>query len=210
MKKLCLALALVMTIAFAEAQNVRKIAPNYYIAGLPGEKIERVTVDSRQKQENWCWAACIQTVLNYHDIEVTQEQIVNRSYGRLVNAPGGPRQMMRSLNGVISTPDGYKSVTSEFNSTSAKEIRNHLAQDNPLIVGLTRPGMRVGHAYVLSGLYYQTDKRGNIYPEKVVLRDPWPTSKSRVEMSWTEFVRRVNSVYEVSVKDYTGYAISRN
>lgn len=210
MRKLFLGFAFAFAALSVDAQNVRKIADNYYIAGLPATKIERVAVDSRQKQENWCWAACIQTVLNYHGVNVTQEQVVNRSYGRLVDAPGGPRQMMRSLNGVISTSDGYKLIQAEFNSTSAKEIRNHLAQDRPLIVGLSRPGLRVGHAYVMSGIYYQVDKRGNIYPDKVVLRDPWPTSKSRVEMSWKEFVSRVNSVYEIRVDDYEGYALSDN
>ena len=209
MKKLLLGLALVFAFATVDAQNVRKLDHNYYLAGLPAKKIEYYAVKDRQKQENWCWAACIQTVLNYHGLNVSQEQIVDRSYGRLVDAPGGPYEMMRSLNGVIQTGDDYKLVTAEFNSTNANEIRDHMANDEPMIVGLKQPGSRIGHAFVLSGIYYQQDRRGNVYPDKVVLRDPWPNAASRKEMMWADFVRSVNAIYEVDVQDYT-YTLTRN
>ena len=201
LKNLFLSLGLLLAWVAAGAQNVHKLGPNYYSAGLPSAKIAQYATKGKQKQENWCWAACIQTVLNYHGLGVTQEQVVERSVGDLVDVPGGPREMMRSLNGVIYSPDnGYTRVSSTFGGTSAKEIRNYLANDNPLIVGLSVPGRRVGHAYILSAIYYKQDSRGEVIPEKVVLRDPWPYSPSRQEMSWREFAQRVNSVYKVQVK----------
>ena len=186
----------------AAAQNVHQLGPNYYSAGLPSEKISQYASKGKQKHENWCWAACIQTVLNYHGLGVTQEQVVERSVGDLVDVPGGPHEMMRSLNGVIYSPEnGYTRVSATYGSTSAREIRNYLAHDNPLIVGLSVPGQRTGHAYVLSAIYYKLDNRGNVIPEKVVLRDPWPYGPSRQEISWKEFAYRVNSIYKVQVKE---------
>ena len=201
-KNLFLSFGLLLAWLASDAQNVHKLGPNYYSAGLPSQKIAQYAIKGKQKQENWCWAACIQTVLNYHGLGVTQEQVVERSVGDLVDVPGGPREMMRSLNGVIYSPDnGYTQVSSTFGGTSAKEIRNYLANDNPLIVGLSVPGRSIGHAYILSAIYYKQDSRGNVIPEKVVLRDPWPYSPSRQEMSWREFAHRVNSVYKVQVKE---------
>src|SRR5579872_4056574 len=36
---------------------------------------------SSQHNTNWCWAASIQMIFNYYGIDITQEQIVARSYG---------------------------------------------------------------------------------------------------------------------------------
>lgn len=189
--------------ASVSSQNIIQLGPNYYSAGVPSADFEFYAVD-RQRSQNWCWAACIQMVLNYHGLYVTQEDIVTRCYGSLVDRPGGALQMFTALNGwAYNVYGGISYIYTNDYPTNAAEIQGMLANNWPMIVGLNTGGP-VGHAYVLTAIYYSYtyDNWGNIngvYPDKVVLRDPWPFNPSRVEMSWTEFAMRVNSCFKVWV-----------
>jgi hypothetical protein len=78
--------------------NVQQIGPNYFVAGVNTEQFNYVAANSRQRANNWCWAACIQMVLNYHGLYITQEDIVRQCYGGLYDAPGGYEQFSVGLN----------------------------------------------------------------------------------------------------------------
>ena len=96
---------------------------------------------------------------------------------------------------------------------TSNEIVNFLSGNWPLIVGINTGG-DVGHAYVLTAIYYSigTDQYGNAVAiaDKVVLRDPWPGSVSRQEWPWLTFANNVTNVYKVWVSDiqptYYSYA----
>lgn len=205
MKKIKL-LILCLTILLSDlafGQSIIQLGPNYFSAGVPSQEFEFYSAaehSGRQRQTNWCWAACVQMVLNYHGLYVTQEQVVQKIYGNLVDQPAGQQQIMNALSGWAPNYQGRISqIYCQSGFTSINDITNNLAYKWPLIVGLRNPQGGIGHAYVLTAIYYSTDMYNNTIPNKVVLRDPWPGSPSRQEMSWYEFSNRVMMAFKVWV-----------
>ena len=173
--------------------DIAQIKPGIYMAGIPTDQFQFFAAPEgagRQRSANWCWAACIQMVLNYKGLYITQEEIVTKVYGQLIDQPAGPQQIMQALNGWA--PDrngGYAAVVADPYNLGGPALVTDLANRYPLIVGLK--GNPVGHAYVLTGVTYRVDPYNNPIFNSVVLRNPWPGSPSREELSWQEFMSRV-------------------
>lgn len=164
-----------------------------YMAGIPTDQFQYFSApesNGRQRSANWCWAACIQMVLNYKGLYITQEDIVAKVYGRLIDQPAQPEQIMQALNGWV--PDlnmGYAAVVADSYNLSGQALITDLANRYPLIIGLK--GNPVGHAYVLTAVTYEVDQYNQPIFRSVILRNPFPNSPSREEMPWDEFKSRV-------------------
>lgn len=182
-------------------QSCMQIQPNYFSCGIPSNEFDymRATTinNGEQIQSNWCWAACIQMVLNYHGLYVTQIDAVTKIYGSpLVNQPANEQQILAALSGWAPDVTGnFSAIHAYGGSTSLDEIINGLSGKWPLIVGMKNPNGGVGHAFVLTAIYFSNiyDNFGNVIgriPDKVVLRDPWPGNPSRQEFSWNDFQSR--------------------
>ncbi|SDR94153.1 Papain-like cysteine protease AvrRpt2 [Polaribacter sp. KT25b] len=183
------------------AQSCKQYGNNYFGCGVPTNEFEYMRATSvnggSQMQSNWCWAACIQMTLNYHGLYVSQVDVVRKIYGfSNSNRPANERQILNALSGWAADNRGrFSSINAYGGYTSVQEIISGLSKKWPLIVGLSNSNGGIGHAYVMTGIYYSNryDNFGNvigIIPDKVVLRDPWPLNDSRQEMSWNEFQRR--------------------
>lgn len=187
------------------AQSYQQLAPNYFVAGIPTTELEYRAApqkEGRQRQMNWCWAACIQMTLNYHGLSVTQEQLVKKIYGGLYDAPAGPVEIMNALNGwAPNSQGGYSIIKAQYGVYSVDDIINHVAYKQPIIVGLEQPNNDVGHAYVLTAVYYTVNAYNQPIIQKVVLRDPWPLRPSRQELSWPQFVARNPQFFKVWVQN---------
>lgn len=194
----------------ANSQSCIQEGQNYYTCGIPTTEFEFMRAQlvnaGAQAQSNWCWAACIQMLLKYHGIQTNQIDIVTKIYGSpYINLPANEHQILYALNGwVPNAGGGYAVVYAYGGYTSINEVVGALSSKNPLIVGLMNPQTNSGHAYVLTAISYyaQYDYWGNIvglYPDKVVLRDPWPGSPSRQEWSWQEFQNRCMMAVKVWV-----------
>jgi hypothetical protein len=185
------------------SQSIQQLGTNYYGAGVPSNEFEffaATNSDGRQRQANWCWAACVQMVLNYHGLYITQEQIVQRIYGQLIDRPAGAQQIMVALSGwAPNSQGGVSNIYCQPGINNVNEITQNLAYKWPLIVGLNNPQGGTGHAYVLTGIYYSIDAYNNTIPDKVILRDPWPANASRQEISWADFQKRVGMIFKVWV-----------
>lgn len=187
------------------AQTVVELRPGYYCAGIPSEEFEYYVAPEtagKQRQSNWCWAACIQMILNYHGVRVTQEQIVRRVFGTLVDSPAGPDAVLAALSGWAVTSKGKNVMISATPFIfSGSEIVYDLAYHWPLIIGLSTPDV-LGHACVLTAVSYTVDPYSNqpIF-QSVVIRDPWPGRQSRIEMPWMEFYRRLTFIARVRVSE---------
>lgn len=132
------------------------------IAGyLPGGQSQRAS--------QWCWAACISSVLDYHGVRVSQERIVQETYGGLVNLPSfGVGPMLASLNRISADDNGTPfMVRATSRGVNAETAAQELAQDRPLIIGT------MGHAMVLTGLIYSGNGMQTIINNASVY-DPWP------------------------------------
>ncbi|MEJ4087495.1 papain-like cysteine protease family protein [Galbibacter orientalis] len=199
-----LILLLVLTLSYnTNGQSIQRLGPNYYVAGIPTNEFEAWAaerVSGNQRQANWCWAACSQMVLNYHGLYISQEQIVTKIYGGLVDRPANESQIKRALSGWAPNVQGRVSnIYCQSGLTSINEITEALAYKWPLIVGLRNPNGGVGHAYVLTAIYYSTDQFNNTIPDKVVLRDPMPGTDGRIEVSWQQFSNRAIMAFKVWV-----------
>lgn len=198
-------LTLAMLIAqITIAQKLGAVKEKYVYVGISENEFSSIASFGKQHSMNWCWAACIQMILNYNAIPVLQEQIVKRTLGKLVDKPADPSIMFRALNGWEVDVYGNKVlVSSNFYSTDTKEITTFLATKKPLIVGLRQQGTNIGHAYVLIGMFYETvfKNSGEVSykPHSVLLVDPWPGNNSIKDISWSDFADRLNVSYKVWV-----------
>ena len=65
-------------------------------AGIPADRLN--TVYATQQMPEWCWAACLEMVFAYWGHAVSQQEIVNQTWGGIVNMPAQPYQIVQDLN----------------------------------------------------------------------------------------------------------------
>jgi hypothetical protein len=189
-------------LAPARADKSQIPGTDMWVAGVPSEQFVHFAAAEgagRQRMQNWCWAACIQMVLNYHGLYVKQEDIVGRVFGGAVDRPAGPQEILYALQGWAPDSRGRTSaVEADNRNLDPASVIQDLEYRWPLIVGLQGQG-NTGHAYVLTAVYYKV-VQGQPYIQGVVLRDPYPTKQSRLEMSMQEFTQRCTFATRVHVR----------
>jgi len=122
-----------------------------------------------QHRSEWCWAACIEMVFSYYGFRVPQEQIVQETWGEIVDLPGQPDQIIQQLNRPWTDTHGRAfSVDGNVYTANAISAAQDLARDMPLIIGT------MGHAMVLTRLDYIRDQFGRGEVKLATVRDPWP------------------------------------
>lgn len=146
-----------------------------------------------QKNSNWCWAASIQMVLNYYGINITQEQIVLRTYGRdrlgrIPDLPCTIETIHRNLNNwnIDNSGKSY-SVSAYFGqgAPNAVQLVNQLALFKPIIIAYRY--YDVSHIMVITAVEYVKLLPDIIRIEKVIVRDPWPDQRNLMTLGRNEF-----------------------
>lgn len=135
----------------------------------------------QQYMSQWCWAACISMIFDYHEHPVSQERIVREAYGGIVNMPGSPQAILRSLNRrwVDDNDEEFRVVADPFTANYLTAI-DDLKDDEPQLIGA------LGHAVVLTAMTYYITPSGP-YVVSAIVRDPWPARPSRREMTRDEW-----------------------
>ena len=122
-----------------------------------------------QHLTQWCWAACIEMVFRYWGYSVSQERIVEETWGTIVNLPGQPYQILSNLNRPWVDDNGRSfSVTGDSYSANPVTAAQDLVNNMPLIIGT------LGHAMVLTSIEYLRDMYGNVQPVTATVSDPGP------------------------------------
>jgi len=161
-----------------------------------------------QQQNEWCWAASIQMILNYYGIPATQQEIVTRTYGIPVDQPGSDSAINAALNGWGRTVGGQirtiHSASGPGLPTPAV-LLNELNQQHPILVAFAT-GPNSGHAVVVTAASYVPTPNG---PQitSLVTRDPWPSpftmaTDGRVEIAGPNlamFAQTVRAYWLVTV-----------
>lgn len=177
----------------AQQPSIQAIGPGVWAAGIPSNEFEYFAApetEGHQRQSNWCWAACVQMVLNYRGVPVTQEQVVERIFaGAVPNVAGQPNEILAALSGWAFTRNGQRVMlaSSPF-AFDGSEIVRDLADRWPIVVGVNMGNS--GHAYVMTAVTYEVDQWNRPIFQTVVLRDPWPGNPSRIEVPWQQFQQR--------------------
>ena len=193
-------------IGYSQGQIYQIDNVNNFAAAVLSDKFEYY--QSFQFQENWCWAACTQMVLSYQGIgfEGTiseQCDIVKKAFkiDECYDTPADCYAIKSGADGWII--DGRKIKATVTFTLSADDLINQLANKYPVIIGLNMPNQNIGHAYVLTAIFFQ-QILGKYVPYKVVLRDPYPYDSkgvekpARQEFSWDDFKNRVNCITYVT------------
>jgi hypothetical protein len=196
-------LLLFVSIESLNAQYITQIRPNYFKAGIPEAEFQFFSAPNqigKQRQENWCWAACIQMILNYHGLIVTQEDVVYKVFGDVDDHRATDQEILSALDSwAFNLQGGMSKVYYQAGVNSPNEVVNLLAAKWPLLVGIKEADSSK-HTYVMTDVFYSVDRLNNTYPDKVVLRDPWPgTSNSTIIMSWDELVKKCSLVVKIWV-----------
>lgn len=179
---------------------------NMWAVAVKGEVFKDFV--SIQRNTNWCWAACVQMVLNYQGVDAQQEEIVKRVKGDLINDGGTEDEIVKGAN--LWELGGHK-ISARYEQYYCKECKNYMPDINlqgiidelfyksPMIVRLSVPKEHPRSVWVMTGLIFSREGK-DIYPKKVILRDPWPESDSRQELEWKEFSNRLKSITYVFIE----------
>jgi hypothetical protein len=156
---------------------------------------------AQQRCEDWCWAACIETIFFLHG----QERIVETLFGT-TECEAGQAAIGREIVDAISR-DWEDNRGRQFRAEAsplvdldydiwdpdaAQNAANELANNNPLIT------IALGHATVVTALTYLRDRDGSGKPVQMVVRDPWPGHPNRrtvnfsVDLNGTVFLAAVH------------------
>jgi hypothetical protein len=151
-------------------------------------------VTAQQEHSQWCWAACISAIFNYHGHPVDQGRIVASTYGQVVNLPAHGRQIAIATSRPWQDDRGQPFEShcevlwdsGEFvaRPDAAGQAARELAQGDPLIIGAA------GHAMVLTAMSYARNQMGNGQPTQAIVRDPWPGRGRRplLPQEWAQVV----------------------
>lgn len=149
-----------------------------------------------QYKDNWCWAACVQMVFSYYGIDISQSRIVRKVYDESYDITANKEDIVSSINGWHI--DG-RVVHAKYESyKNAKTLIDAIVHGTPIITGLDE-SRYVGHAYVLTHIFFSRDSKGNMTPIRVVLVNPAKSIDLEESLSWSEFYRRINTIITITV-----------
>lgn len=150
----------------------------------------------RQYKDNWCWAACVQMVLDYYGLDVSQSRIVERTYGDGYDFTANKNDIIGALNGWYV--GGYTVRASYERYKNAKVLIDAISSGRPLIIGLNENYSSTGHAYVLSHIFFTRDYNGNMTPTRVVVINPANSGDLEESLEWSEFYKKINTIITVT------------
>ncbi|MCL1494269.1 MAG: hypothetical protein M1G31_26500 [Pseudanabaena sp. Salubria-1] len=149
-----------------------------------------------QHLNQWCWAACIETVFRCYGYIVPQADIVRQTWGTVVNRPADLSEILSNLNRDWVDVYGRRFLVASNAALPANLVTadaangqkilvsgdalwanlgiaiQDLSQNMPLIIG------RKDHAMVLTSLRWLTDGRSIV--TDAVVRDPCPNAGRRI------------------------------
>lgn len=130
-------------------------------AGLAAEQVLRI--QQTQVRPGWCWAAVAAIVFAHHDAAVSQEQIVQRHFGGLIDRRITGTALTSLLNKVWIDASGNPfasstrvddASTGQFEIPTVDMVVADLANNHPMILGVD------GHLVVLVEVQYERAATG--------------------------------------------------
>lgn len=130
-------------------------------AGLAPQQILRI--QQTQERPGWCWAAVAAIVFAHHDAAVSQQQIVQRHFGGLIDRRITGSALTNLLNKVWIDASGNPfasstrvddAYTGQFEIPAVDMVVADLASNHPMVLGVD------GHLVVLVEVQYERASAG--------------------------------------------------
>jgi len=150
-------------------------------------------------------------IFNYYGINITQEQIVSRSYGvdpsgNLPNWTGSFQVITANLNNWNVDNSGRQyGVRATFNQGAPTPIYliQQLSLQRPVLIGY-RSGPSSGHAVVITACSYIETYYGPMI-QSIVVRDPWPSdanvaTQGRVEYKGIDLANLIDAHWYIVIQ----------
>lgn len=198
--------ALVFSLVFASLHSFSQ-QPIY--VGIPRENFNYFA--SSQRNSNWCWAASMQMIFNYYGVNITQEQIVARSYGtdpngNLPDWAGSFPVITANLNNWSIDNNGRSYIVAaslNWGAPTPAYLVQELSAQHPVLIGY-QSGPNSGHAVVITACSYTESAYGPII-QTLIVRDPWPTpenaaNKGRVEYSGANLAALIQAHWYIRIQ----------
>ncbi len=178
-------LATTLAISLCQSQNLQCVDYNGVrtcTAGIQSTILDAKGFDTQHMNE-WCWAASIQAVFDYYGHNISQERIVQETFGSIGNWPAQPYTILQALNRTWKDDNGteFASMAESYDANLVTAAQD-LASDYPLIIGAN------GHAMVLTALTYSGNMAGQVWIQSATVRDPWPLNPSRRDLTFQEWM----------------------
>lgn len=166
---------------------------------------------AEQNKSQWCWAASIQMLLNYYGINISQEEIVRRSYGadpygNLPDWAGSFEIITLNLNNWSIDNNGVSYIVrSSFNQGPPEPaiFLSELQNQYPLLFAY-QSSPTSGHAVIATGINY-TETENGLTINSIIVRDPWPSdfnkaNNGRNEYSGLDLARLITAHWYIRVE----------
>lgn len=195
------ALVIVALVVLAPAQKTISV-------GIPTAQFNFVS--AAQLQNEWCWAAAVQMVLNWYHLPITQSEVVERIYGRPVDAAVSEDVITQALSGVGRDRAGNLLQVRALRKQGIPPgglLVGEMERERPMLVTI-HSSQSMLHAMVITSAEYKRTKNG-VFISALIVRDPNPVFKNRrpalalrlTGANLGRFVRSISSYYLVSVKE---------
>ncbi len=166
-------------------------------------------VSAAQLHTDWCWAASVQMVLNWYNIPVKQSDVVNRIFGKPVDATVSEDAIAVALSGTAwdrRNREVHMHAERERGTPGSNLLVSELSARHPMLITF-RSAKTMLHAVVLTGAEYVRTPQG---PQLTALtfRDPNPNFKDRhtaeafrvTGAELQRFLRSISSYYLFTVQ----------
>jgi hypothetical protein len=186
--------------------NFNGKAQKIFYAGIPNSRMNYFA--SVQEKPQWCWAASIQMLMNYYNVDIDQQQIVKRTYGRsngeLPDWAASISTIHKNLNysGIDKRGRQYM-VRAEvgFGAPEPALLISELSQKRPMVIGYK--ANFGGHVVLITAVSYYESNKGPII-RSIVVRDPLPEinnqfDNGRVEYEASTLANRIDAYWLVRV-----------
>lgn len=191
-------------IVYSLAEGKVQIQPNgERIVSRPGDVIDLEVKDfspykAKQQSTDWCWAACLQMLINHRDIMLSQSDIVSQLKGRIVYDTASPDEIQKYLSNAYKLKDGtsWKANTRYFPKMINPDVMFRMlgVTKRPLLVSVRlEDDEDTQHLVVV----FKTSFRAGGPVQSITIYDPNDGSEST--LSWKEAEERVTAFFIAEV-----------
>jgi ABC-type bacteriocin/lantibiotic exporter with double-glycine peptidase domain len=156
--------------------------------------------EAQQQTPVWCWAACIQMILNHSDVTWSQPDIVAAVKGYPKYEAGSDREIVGFLNSWGFDYDGRRWQARCLSFPGAPRpdwVVNELKEDRPIILSYqTGPSMK--HVVILHKAEFGVDRMGQLWVTRFEIFDPYTAQNEVVDAA--AFARATASHFFVAVR----------